>query len=199
MTSLQATSPLQGLSVPAGAPALQVAEGNAEVAFARLEQLYAQLPEMEEVGDLLARARAAAEIDELSRKADYRAAELAEADARVTDAQVVLNAAEAEVRESTVGEANGADAEGCMGTGYLADLRLALMAAGTQRGLRVGPAQNAERALREALERSPFAAVEEAREALLPQAKLEELSQKVAAYQRAYAATLAECQQYEAS
>lgn len=77
------------------------------------------------------------------------------------------------------------------------EARLALMAAGTQRGLRVGPAQNAEQALARALEASPFDTVEEARAALLPAESLAALSAEVEAYQAAYAAALAVCQQLE--
>ena len=75
--------------------------------------------------------------------------------------------------------------------------RLALMAAGTQRGLRVGPAQNAEQALARALEASPFDTVEEARAAMLPAESLAALAAEVEAYQAAYAAALAVCQQLE--
>ena len=71
------------------------------------------------------------------------------------------------------------------------------MAAGTQHGLKVGPAQNAERALARALEASPFDTVEEARAALLPAESLAALSAEVQAYQADYAEALAVCQQLE--
>lgn len=71
------------------------------------------------------------------------------------------------------------------------------MAAGTQRGLKVGPAQNAEHALAQALEASPFDTVEEARVALLPADSLAALSAEVQAYQADYAEALAMCQQLE--
>ena len=68
------------------------------------------------------------------------------------------------------------------------------MAAGTWRGLRVGPARNAERALTLV---SPFATVEEARAALLPADTLAVLAAEVETYQRDYAEALAACQQLE--
>ena len=71
------------------------------------------------------------------------------------------------------------------------------MAAGTWRGLRVGPARNAERALALALEASPFATVEEARAALLPADTLAVIAAEVETYQRDYAEALAACQQLE--
>lgn len=128
-----------------GPEGVEVVEGaEVEQAFGRLEHLYAQLPAMEEKGAALARARSAATVDGLAKAAAYRAAELVRADALVTEAEARVSAAEAE-GEQAAGEA-----------------RLALMAAGTQRGLRVGPAQNAEQALARALEASPFDTVEEA-------------------------------------
>ena len=134
-----------------GPEGVEVVEGaEVEQAFGRLEHLYAQLPAMEEKGAALARARSAATVDGLAKAAAYRAAELVRADALVTEAEARVSAAEAE-GEQAAGEA-----------------RLALMAAGTQRGLRVGPAQNAEQALARALEASPFDTVEEARAAMLP-------------------------------
>ncbi|MFR5828517.1 MAG: hypothetical protein ACLUE1_05390 [Adlercreutzia equolifaciens] len=92
-------------------------------------------------------------------------------------------------------EAAGGDA--AEKAAHLGDLRLALMAAGTQRGLKVGPAQNAEHALAQALEASPFDTVEEARVALLPADSLAALSAEVQAYQADYAEALAMCQQLE--
>ena len=91
----------------------------------------------------------------------------------------------------------GAEGDAAEKAAHLGDLRLALMAAGTQRGLKVGPAQNAEHALAQALEVSPFDTVEEARAALLPADSLAALSAEVEAYQAAYAEALAVCQQLE--
>lgn len=165
---------------------------DAEQAFGRLERLYAQLPAMEEKGAALARARSAAEVDGLAKAAAYRAAELARADALVAEAEACVCEAEAALARS---EAAGGDA--VEKAAHLGDLRLALMAAGTQRGLKVGPAQNAERALARALEASPFDTVEEARAALLPAESLAALSAEVQAYQADYAEALAVCQQLE--
>lgn len=164
----------------------------AERAFAQLEHLYARLPSMEEKGGALARARFAAEVDGLAKAAAYRVAELARADALVAEAEACVREAEAALARS---EAAGGDA--AEKAAHLGDLRLALMAAGTQRGLKVGPAQNAEHALAQALEASPFDTVEEARAALLPADSLAALSAEVQAYQADYAEALAVCQQLE--
>lgn len=165
---------------------------DAEQAFGRLERLYAQLPAMEEKGAALARARSAAEVDGLAKAAAYRAAELVRAETLVAEAEACVCEAEAALARS---EAAGGDA--AEKAAHLGDLRLALMAAGTQRGLKVGPAQNAERALARALEASPFDTVEEARAALLPVESLAALSAEVQAYQADYAEALAVCQQLE--
>ena len=163
-----------------GPEGVEVVEGaEVEQAFGRLEHLYAQLPAMEEKGTALARARSAATVDGLAKAAAYRAAELVRADALVTEAEARVSAAEAE-GEQAAGEA-----------------RLARMGAGTQRGLRVGPAQNAEQALARALEASPFDTVEEARTALLPAESLAALTAEVEDYQAAYVEALAVCQQLE--
>lgn len=165
---------------------------DAEQAFGRLERLYAQLPAMEEKGAALARARSAAEVDGLAKAAAYRAAELVRAETLVAEAEACVCEAEAALARS---EAAGGDA--AEKAAHLGDLRLALMAAGTQRGLKVGPAQNAEHALAQALEASPFDTVEEARAALLPADSLAALSAEVQAYQADYAEALAVCQQLE--
>lgn len=164
----------------------------AERAFAQLEHLYAQLPSMEEKGVALARARFAAEVDGLAKAAAYRAAELARADAEVARADARVREAEAALARSEAAEGDAAEK-----APHLGDLRLALMAAGAQRGLKVGPAQNAEHALARALEASPFDTVEEARAALLPTDSLAALASEVQAYQAAYAEALAVCQQLE--
>lgn len=177
----------------ASATAMGAEEGaEAEQAFARLERLYAQLPAMEEKGAALARARSAAEVDGLAKAAAYRAAELARAEAEVARADARVREAEAALARS---EAAGGDA--AEKAAHLGDLRLALMAAGTQRGLKVGPAQNAEHALAQALEASPFDTVEEARAALLPTDSLAALASEVQAYQAAYAEALDVCRQLE--
>lgn len=165
---------------------------DAEQAFGRLERLYAQLPAMEEKGAALARARSAVEVDGLAKMAAYRAAELARADALVAEAEARVSAAEAALVRS-----EGAEGDAAEKAAHLGGLRLALMAAGTQRGLKVGPAQNAEHALAQALEASPFDTVEEARAALLPADSLAALSAEVQAYQADYAEALAVCQQLE--
>lgn len=165
---------------------------DAEQAFGRLERLYAQLPAMEEKGAALARARSAAEVDGLAKAAAYRAAELVRAETLVAEAEDCVCEAEAALVRSESAEGDAAEK-----AAHLGDLRLALMAAGTQRGLKVGPAQNAEHALAQALEASPFDTVEEARVALLPADSLAALSAEVQAYQADYAEALAVCQQLE--
>lgn len=165
---------------------------DAEQAFGRLERLYAQLPAMEEKGVALARARFAAEVDGLAKAAAYRAAELVRAETLVAEAEACVREAEAALIRS-----EGAEGDAAEKAAHLGDLRLALMAAGTQRGLKVGPAQNAEHALAQALEASPFDTVEEARAALLPTDSLAALASEVQAYQAAYAEALDVCRQLE--
>ena len=173
--------------------AVEVVEATeAERAFAQLEHLYAQLPAMEEKGAALARARSAAEVDGLAKAAAYRAAELARAESLVARAEACVREAEA-----ALVRLEGVEGDAAEKAAHLGDLRLALMAAGTQRGLKVGPAQNAEHALAQALEASPFDTVEEARAALLPADSLAALSAEVQAYQADYAEALAVCQQLE--
>lgn len=169
-----------------------VADAEAERAFARLEHLYAQLPAMEEKGAALARARSAATLDGLAKAAAYRATELARADAEVARAEACVREAEAALARSETAEGDAAEK-----AAHLGDLRLALMAAGTQRGLKVAPAQNAEHVLAQALEASPFGTVEEARAALLPAESLAALSAEVEAYQADYAEALDVCRQLE--
>lgn len=173
--------------------AVEVVEAvDAEQAFGRLEHLYAQLLAMEEKGAALARARSAAEVDGLAKAAAYRTADLTRADALVAEAEACVREAEA-----ALVRLEGAEGDAAEKAAHLGDLRLALMAAGTQRGLKVGPAQNAEHALAQALEVSPFDTVEEARAALLSADSLAALSAEVEAYQAAYAEALAVCQQLE--
>ena len=120
--------------------AVEVVEATeAERAFAQLEHLYAQLPAMEEKGAALARARSAAEVDGLAKTAAYRAAELARAESLVARAEACVREAEA-----ALVRLEGVEGDAAEKAAHLGDLRLALMAAGTQRGLKVAPAQNAE-------------------------------------------------------
>ncbi len=173
--------------------AVEVVEATeAERAFAQLEHLYAQLPAMEEKGAALARARSAAEVDGLAKTAAYRAAELARAESLVARAEACVREAEA-----ALVRLEGVEGDAAEKAAHLGDLRLALMAAGTQRGLKVAPAQNAEHALAQALEASPFDTVEEARAALLPTDSLAALASEVQAYQAAYAEALDVCRQLE--
>lgn len=176
-----------------GPEGVEVVEGaEVEQAFGRLEHLYAQLPAMEEKGAALARARSAAEVDGLAKAAAYRAAELVRAKSLVARAEACVREAEA-----ALVRLEGVEGDAAEKAAHLGDLRLALMAAGTQRGLKVAPAQNAEHALARALEASPFDTVEEARAALLPVESLAALSAEVQAYQADYAEALAVCQQLE--
>ena len=180
-------------AVAVSVEAAEVVEAvDAEQAFGRLERLYAQLPAMEEKGAALARARSAAEVDGLAKAAAYRAAELARAESLVARAEACVREAEA-----ALVRLEGVEGDAAEKAAHLGDLRLALMAAGTQRGLKVGPAQNAEQALDRALEASPFDTVEEAHAALLPAESLAALSAEVQAYQADYAEALAMCQQLE--
>ena len=90
---------------------------------------------MEEKARPVASCRSAPTVDGPAKERPIRPS-LSGPDALVTEAEARVSAAEAEGEQAAGGEA-----------------RLALMAAGTQRGLRVGPAQNAEQALARALGR----------------------------------------------
>lgn len=163
----------------------------AERAFAQLERLYAQRRRWKRRAwpwraPLCCRGGRPGEGGGLP------AAELARADALVAEAEACVREAEAALIRS-----EGAEGDAAEKAAHMGDLRLALMAAGTQRGLKVGPAQNAEHALAQALEASPFDTVEEARAALLPTDSLAALASEVQAYQAAYAEALDVCRQLE--
>lgn len=66
------------------------------------------------------------------------------------------------------------------------------------KGFKVGPEQNAAKALAKALASGGFATVDDAQAAALSAAELEGLAAEVEDYQAAYAETLAACQQLEA-
>lgn len=149
--------------------------------FAHLEELLDRLPAMQKRGARLARARAAREALEVARRLESARKELADLDARMNAS------AEAAQRARAAGQ-TAEEVE-------LAERDRLYFA--TQRGFRVGPVKNGEKALEDALAAGPFDSLDEAREARLDDDTFEQLVTDVAAYQADYAATLAACEAAE--
>ena len=151
----------------------------ADAAFARLQELYDRLSVMEARGAELVRARAAAEAIRLEGELRTARTLLAEAEALESSARAAFEQAEA---------------DGACGATALDELRRALLHAGSLRGFRIGPAQNAEAALARALAEGGFASAGEARAAMLDDDALREREAEVDSYRRAYAEALARCE-----
>lgn len=150
--------------------------GEDDELFARLEVLVQSLPAMEESSQRLARARAADRVRVLAQ-------ELAGCEAALALADRQLEMAQRAVADS---RAAGDD-----------EAWRAVLFWGQQRGLRVGPVQNARAALDDALKESGFASEEAAREASLGEDEQRALAEQIECYQRDYAAVLAACQAIE--
>lgn len=157
---------------------------DADAAFAHLEELLDRLPAMQEQGERLAQAHAAERIARLADERETHASLLADAEERLRAAEDALAHA----------NAAGATETGVRDRGALDEARRAVLQAASWRGFRIGPCQNSERALREALEAGPFRTVNDARAACLDDADRAALEADVAAYQRDYAETLARCE-----
>lgn len=155
-----------------------------DAAFAHLEELLDRLPAMQKQGARLAQAHAAERIARLANERETHASLLADAEERLRAAEDAL------ARVS----AAGATEAGARDRGAADEARRAVLQAASWRGFRIGPCQNADRALREALERGPFRTVSDARAACLSAADRAALEADVAAYQRDYAETLARCE-----
>lgn len=148
----------------------------ADELFARLEALVQNLPAMEESSRRLTRARAADRVHALAQ-------ELAGCEAALDLADRQLEMAQRAVTDSRVA---GDD-----------EAWRAVLFWGQQRGLRVGPVQNARAALDDALKEFGFASEEAAREAALAEDEQRALAEQIECYQRDYAAVLAACQAIE--
>lgn len=153
-----------------------------EAAFARLQELYDQLPERQRQGEQLAQAVAAAEVVRCE-------AELHTARTLLEEAEAHERAARAALDEAL---ASGDDA--------LVDARRrAHLHAGSLLGFRIGPAKNAETALARALEEGDFATAEAAHGALMDEDARAALQAEVEAYRTAYAEALEVCERLGAA
>ena len=151
-----------------------------EALFGHLAELMDGIPAMEEKGAALGRARAAALVAQ-------RAHEHAGQQAMLDYVQGQIDAHErARAQAIEAGDAAGEERE-----------RAQVLLLGNQRGVRYGAEEGARRALADALAESPFATVEEAQAAVLPDEELAALAAEVEAFQRDYAQTLAACQRIE--
>ena len=155
---------------------------NDEELFEHLQSLMAALPEMQEKGATLARARAAAEV---AKRAHYYEGQQNELNG------ILEEMAECErARAIAIEQGDLAREE---------ELRALILTCGTQRGIRKGAADAAKRSLDQALSDGGFASLEEARAAALSESDLASRSAEIEAYQADYAETLAACERIEAA
>lgn len=149
--------------------------------FERLASLVDQLPSMEKASARLRLAEAARAVSAAQR-------ELAEAEG-------LLAAADRQIAEVEQAQARAAH-EGDLDF----DVELAtrtLLFWGQQRGLHVGPVNNARARLAETLRAGGFSDASEAEAALIPENEHDELAERIAHYQRDYAEALAACEEVE--
>ena len=151
-----------------------------EALFAHLEELVGLLPEMQELGERLARARAAEAVLARAHELDVRELMLTEEDAHLAAEREALHAAQ------TAGDEGEIDRH-----------QRNMLYYGQRRGLRVGPVENGRAALEKALKAGGFATVEDARAASMPAAEMDAAEQRIAGYQADYATTLAACREAE--
>jgi hypothetical protein len=150
--------------------------------FDLLEQLVAQLPDRQADSDRLSRARAAERVLAAAHEHGVHAAALYATDRSLEGAR------EAERAALASGDAEALD-----------HARRDVLFWGQQRGLRVGPEQNARAELDEALAAGGFASEEDAAKAALPAEERARLEQAIADYRHRYAQTLARCEALEAA
>lgn len=151
-----------------------------EALFAHLEELVGLLPEMQELGERLARALAAEAVLAHAHELDVRELMLTEEDAHLAAEQEALHAAQ------TAGDEGEIDRH-----------QRNMLYYGQRRGLRVGPVENGRAALEKALKAGGFATVEDARAASMPAAEMDAAERRIAGYQADYATTLAACREAE--
>lgn len=151
-----------------------------EALFAHLEELVGLLPEMQELGKRLARARAAEAVLARAHELDVRELMLTEEDAHLAAEREALHAAQ------TAGDEGEIDRH-----------QRNMLYYGQRRGLRVGPVENGRAALEKALKAGGFATVEDARAASMPAAEMDAAERRIAGYQADYATTLAACREAE--
>ena len=151
-----------------------------EALFAHLEELVGLLPEMQGLGERLARARAAEAVLARAHELDVRELMLAEEDAHLAAEREALHAAQ------TAGDECEIDRR-----------QRNVLYYGQRRGLRVGPVENGRAALEKALKAGGFATVEDARAVSMPAAEMDAAERRIAGYQADYATTLAACREAE--
>ncbi len=149
--------------------------------FAHLEELMGKLPQMEREGERLAKARGARLA--LEEERSLRAA------------RILLSDLEASEQEATARverlKEQGASEED------IVQAQREMLYWAAQKGFRVAPVQNGEKALAEALERCGCSTVGEAAELALPDDGFAALERSVESFQRDYAETLAACEAIE--
>lgn len=148
--------------------------------FAHLAELVDRLPKMQEADARLRRARAAENALRAWRESQACRAMLAQADAVLARQRAALREAEEACDEKAADH-----------------LRREVLYWSQQRGLRVGPAQNARAAYEEALSSGPFEGLDEARAAVLPARGHAEIEHELREYREDYAATLELCERLE--
>ena len=158
------------------------AHANVDALFSHLEVLVGEIPKMQELGERLTRARAAATVLERAHELDVRERALAEEDGHLTAARDALKAAQA------AGDESEADR-----------LQRDVLYYGQCRGLRVGPVENGKAALEKALAAGGFATVEDARATAMGADEMGAAERKIAAYQADYESTLAACREAQAA
>lgn len=158
------------------------ARANIDALFSHLEVLVGEIPKMQELGERLARARAAATVLERAHELDVRKRALAEEDGHLTAARDALKVAQ------TAGDESEADR-----------LQRDVLYYGQCRGLRVGPVENGRAALEKALAAGGFATVEDARAVAMGADEMGVAERKIAAYQADYESTLAACREAQAA
>ena len=149
--------------------------------FERLASLVDQLPAMEKASARLRRAEAAQAALAAQRELAEAEGLLAAADRQIAEVE------QAQARAAREGDLDF-DAELATRT---------LLFWGQQRGLHVGPANNARAHLAQALRAGGFSDVAEAEAALLPDDEHDELAERIAHYQRDYTEALAACEEVE--
>lgn len=155
---------------------------NDDELFGHLQELMSALPEMQEKGATLARARAAAEV---AKRAHYY-------EGQQNELNSILSEMAEHERERAIAIEQG-DRE------HEEAQRALILTCGTQRGIRKGAADAAKRELDQALFDGGFASCEEADAARLSESDLASLSAEIEAYQADYAETLAACERIEAA
>ena len=149
---------------------------DAEKLFEHLSELQARLPQIEAEGEILRRAQAAAELEELDREAQAHEQVTAFIDRRVASMKEDLRAARARGDEDA-----------------MARISRRCLFLETQRGYHLGPAENGRRRFSEKLESSVFSDEDEMESAIIEPAELATRLGELRAYAAEYLETLERC------